>query len=157
MQDIDEDCIYDLVVSLSWCVHYCSDEKEIFNVLRAMRRSLRPSGRLLLQIAHSANLPTQWMEDIEPGPDGIINDVSLKYRFRADPLRRGRTHAEYKYSCRSRGEAFSETHILEVTDAFALRRAAIRAGFERVELWNNFKRDPFTTSGSVFLTGRKPD
>jgi SAM-dependent methyltransferase len=157
MQDIDECCEYDLVVSLSWCLHYCSDEEDIYRTLCAMLRSLRPSGRLLLQVAHGLNLPSLLMEDKEHGPDGLIDDVSLKYRFRSDPCVSSRTYADYEYSCRSRGEAFAETHTLQVTDVFVLRDLATTAGFVSVEIWNSYKRDPFTTSGSVFLSGIKPD
>lgn len=157
MQDIDECSEYDLVVSLSWCLHYCADEEEIFRVLCAMWRSLRPSGRLLLQVAHGANLPSSLMEDKELGPDGLIDDVSLKYRFRSDACDKRRIYADYEYSCTSRGEAFAETHILQVTDAFELQDLATRAGFVTLEIWNSYKRDSLTTSGSVFLTGLKPE
>jgi SAM-dependent methyltransferase len=153
MQALDEHGQYALVVSLSWCVHYCSGEEELRNVLCRMRDALHPGGRILLQVAHSVNLAPGWMEDRECGPDGMCGDVSLKFRFRHDDTAPARLLADYAYTCQSRNEAFSETHVLEVADVFAVRRLAGEAGFTEVEIWNSYQRDAFDTSGSAFLTG----
>lgn len=153
MQDFDEDRQYELLVSLSWCVHYCSGEDELLDVLRRMYRALRPGGRILLQIAHAANLTTAWMEDVECGPDGMPGDVSLQFRFRRDPAGPQRLFADYVYTCLSRHEKFSETHVLEVADAFAMRRLVCEVGFSDVQIWNSCRRDVFAAGGSVFLTG----
>ncbi len=157
MQNLDEHRKYDLVVSLSWCIHYCSNENEVLDVLRSIWCSLRSSGRMLLQIAHGPNLPTQWIEDLEAGPNGQSDDVSLRYRFRADAVVSGRTLADYEYSCKSTLETLSETHVLEVTNAVVVGGIASVAGFVDVEIWDSFKRDRFASNGSVFLTALKSE
>src|SRR5438128_1754439 len=55
MQDLDEEARFDLIVSLSWSIHYCAGEEELTDMLRRLRRALVPGGRLLLQVAHASN------------------------------------------------------------------------------------------------------
>lgn len=153
MQDLSASNRYDLAVSLSWCVHYCADEIELVDVFRRIHAALAPGGRVLLQVAHSPNLASDWMEDLEPGPSGLMDDISLRFRFRRDQVQDGLLHADYAYTCASTGEKFSETHDLRVTDISVLRRLLIEASFDNVEVWDSWRRDAFSNGGNVFITG----
>ncbi|SFU25882.1 class I SAM-dependent DNA methyltransferase [Paraburkholderia aspalathi] len=153
MQDLQAAERYDLVASLSWCIHYCADETEMADVLRRIKKALVPGGRIVLQVAHSPNLNSEWMQDWECGPTGIEDDVSLRFRFRRDATIDSLLHADYAYACSSNGEAFAETHDLRVTDVTVLRQLLIDESFDRVEIWDSWRRDAFSRGGNVFVTG----
>lgn len=152
MQDIDEVDFYDLIVSMSWSIHYCAGEDELVNVLHRLRRALVPGGRVLLQVAHSPNLGDEWREDHEAGPDGEPRDVSLRFRFRRDEVVAGRLNADYVFACRSRREVFEESHVLEGADALQIAQLFRKAGFTEPVIWNSWRRDVALTNGSVFVT-----
>ncbi|TXC79106.1 class I SAM-dependent DNA methyltransferase [Paraburkholderia azotifigens] len=157
MQELDQRDCYDLVVSLSWCVHYCADRNELQDVVERMYRSLRPGGRLLLQVAHADNLSNEWLEDREMGPAGLPDDVVLRFRFRTAPGRSDVMLADYGFVCHSLGEAFSETHELNVANAIEIADMLHVSRYDDVQIWDSWKRDPFASSGNVFVTGlRRP-
>lgn len=152
MQDLDEHGRYDLVVSLSWSIHYCSDAAELSDILGRIRAALVPGGGLLLQVAHGPNLGSDWREDREPGPSSIPDDIVLCYRFRPDKSTK-RLYADYMYRCASLDETLEETHTLEVADVTSVSHLVERAGFRTVEIWNSCQRDEFSQSGMVFIWG----
>ena len=152
MQEIGEKNCYDLIVSMSWSIHYCANRSEITEVLRRLRRALLPGGRILLQVAHSPNIVDEWREDRESGPDGEPDDVSLRFRFWRDSFVAGRMNAEYVFECRSRREAFNESHVLEVADALQIAELFQQSGFENPVIWDSCRRDVALTNGSVFVT-----
>lgn len=155
MQDLDEVGTCDLLVSLSWCVHYCSGPEELRKTIHQMRRSLRSGGRLLLQLAHGPNLnPSPW-EDRESGPDGAPDDISLGVQFSFEPSRNC-VNATYWFSMASTGESLEETHALHVADATEVAALARAEGFIGTVLWDSFRRDAFERSGSPFLYGIVP-
>jgi SAM-dependent methyltransferase len=153
MQYLDEQSRYDLVVSLSWSIHYCADAADLSDILSRIRTALVPGGGLLLQVAHGPNLGEGWREDRELGPTGIEDDISFRYRFRPDSST-SRVYADYAYGCRSLDETLEETHILEMADASAVAHLIEAAGFYTVEIWNSWRRDEFSQSGIVFVWGR---
>jgi SAM-dependent methyltransferase len=155
MQELDEFQRYDLVVSLSWSIHHCSGEVEFADILRRIRRALAPRGRLLLQIAHSANISEEWVEDKEIAPDGTPDGVSLRFRFRRDPSAPGRLLADYAYRCPSLGEAVEETQTLEVADANVVQRSIRAAGFTEVLAWDSWRREPLSNRADPFVSGRR--
>lgn len=152
MQDLDELSRYNLVVSLSWSIHYCSDSTELADILRRIRAALVPGGGLLLQVAHGPHLAEGWREDRETGPSGLPGDVVLRYRFRPEPSTR-RLYADYEYRCESLQEELEETHVLEMTDALDVVRLVEQAGFNSVTLWDSWRRDTFAHSGNVLIWG----
>ncbi len=156
MQDLAEHERYDLIVCLSWSLHYCADDHELGDILRRMRAALVLGGVVLLQVAHGENVVSEWVEDRETGPTGIPEDVVFRFRFRPGGDRPRRMQADYAYFCGSENEAFSETHTLAVTSASEISEAVARAGFDGVEIWDSWHRDPFATSASPFICGRKP-
>jgi len=152
MQDLDEQSRYDLVVSLSWSIHYCADAAELSDILGRIRAALVPGGALLLQVAHGPNLGGEWGEDLETGPSGISDDIALRYRFRAD-ISTKRVHADYAYSCASLGESLEETHTLEVADAIIVANLIEVSGFRAVEIWDSWRRDAFSQSSMALIWG----
>lgn len=152
MQNLDEENCYELVVSLSWSIHYCADAAELSDVLGRIRTALGPGGALLLQVAHGPNLGSGWAADLEAGPDGIADDIEFRYRFRSEG-RGSRVFADYTYRCDSRDEVLEETHTLEVADATTMARLLEAVGFLGVEIWDSWRRDAFSKSGSVFIWG----
>jgi SAM-dependent methyltransferase len=153
MQELSEVDRYNIVVSLSWCVHYCADHGELQDVVRRMYRALRPGGRLLLQIAHAGNLSNEWREDRETGPNGLPDDVVLRFRFRSAENQPDVVLADYGFVCRSLCESFNETHELRVANAVEVAQMLKTAAFDGVEIWNSWKREPLRDSGNVFVTG----
>lgn len=152
MQEVDEEAVYDIIVSLSWTLNYCQGRTELLDIMRRFNRALRPGGRLLLQVAHAANVDGSVMEDREPGPRGEENDVALRYRFvRLDgeeyPMR-----VEYTYTCNSLHEMADEQHILRMADAFEVARCVQESGLAEVEIYNSWRRDPFQGSPSPFVS-----
>ena len=159
MQQLVADSAYDLIVALSWTVNYCAGVDELFDVLTRMRRALTPRGRILLQVAHAAHVDGEPMQDSEPGPTGIEDDVTLRYRFAAVGAEGSEMQAEYSYSCRSLDEHLSEAHLLRATDARGVAQQMRDVGFERVEVYDSWRRDPFHRSASPFIEaarGGKP-
>jgi SAM-dependent methyltransferase len=152
MQGLDDIARYDFIVSTSWSIHYCSGERELLDILMRARCALASVGRLLLQVAHGPNLREEWCEDREPGPEGVPDDISLRYRFSRDEAFPGRLNAEYVYRCKSTGEAMEESHVLEAADAMIVARTARSAGFDDVQTWNSWRRDALSSSGSVWVT-----
>jgi SAM-dependent methyltransferase len=153
MQDLATRNCYDIVVSLSWCIHYCRSVGELRATIARMNESLGPGGRLLLQVAHGPNLPAEWAEDREIGPTGLADDVRLRFRFQSDPTRADTLFADYEFNCASTGESFNETHQLNVVNANIIAELTRDAGFDYVEIWNSWRRDAFADSGNVFVTG----
>ena len=155
MQEIDEEGAYDLVVALSWTLNYSADQDELRDVLGCMHRALRPGGRVLLQVAHAMNVDGLQMEDREPGPSGVADDVVFTYRFVCLNPEGSQMRAEYGYSCRSTDERLRENHLLHVTDVHAVVRCAREVGFGEVEIYDSWRRDPFQRSASPFVSGAK--
>lgn len=155
MEEIDEEDAYDLVVSLSWTVNYCESRESLLDILRRIHRALRPGGRALLQVAHAAHVDGQVMEDREPGPGGEPDDVVFLYRFTrldGDDLPMS---AEYIYASKSLNELVSERHVLHMADAGAVGQCAREAGFEQVEIFDSWRRDPFQRSPCPFVRATK--
>ncbi len=156
MQEIDEYERYDLIVALSWSIHYCADAADMENTLVRIHSALKPGGGLLLQVAHGPNLPREWFEDYEPGPLGVLGDVCFRYRFRSDPERDDGLLADYVYRCTSLGEVFEETHALTMADLHAVARRMENAGLDEPKSWDSWRREPFAGAGSGFLFARRP-
>ena len=152
MQDIDQIECYDLIVAMSWSLHYCSNVQELIDVLSRIWRALTLGGRILLQIAHAANLSDEWMEDRETGPTGEARDVSLRFRFRRDPAIAACIFADYEFKCESLHERMEESHVLVGADAFLIVQMLRESGFSEPVIWNSWRRDATLTSGSVFVT-----
>jgi ubiquinone/menaquinone biosynthesis C-methylase UbiE len=155
MQDIEDVAAYDLVVALSWTLNYCANLHELRDVLRRMYRALRQDGQVLLQVAHAPHVSDEAMEDREPGPTGKEDDVVFTYRFKRFGTDGLKMRAEYEYACKSLDEHVSEEHVLQATDARMVAQCVREAGFERVEIYDSWRRDPFMRSASPFVTGRK--
>lgn len=155
MQDIAAEAAYDLVVALSWTLNYCENLDELTDVLRRMHRALRPGGRLLLQVAHAMHVDGEPMEDREPGPTGVEDDVTFAYRFVRLDSEGLEMRAEYGYSCGSLDERLREKHILRVTDARVVAGCVRETNFAQVEIYDSWRRDPFKSSASPFVTARK--
>lgn len=156
MQDLAEQERYELIVCLSWSIHYCANEAELRSVLRRMRDALLPSGELLLQVAHGPNMLGDWFEDEETGPTGVERDVVLRCRFLASHDGSHRVYADYVYRCDSKGEEFSERHQLECADAIRIAELLNETGFETVELWDSWRRNALAANASPFIRAKKP-
>ena len=134
MQELDKRDCYDIVVSLSWCVHYCANHDELQDVIGRTYRALRPGGRLLLQVAHASNLSDEWLEDRETGPTGLPDDVVLRFRFRSAQNQSDVVFADYDFSCRSLGETFNETHELKMANAVQIAAMLKVSAFDEIEV-----------------------
>jgi SAM-dependent methyltransferase len=156
MQNLEDRGTYDMIVSLSWSIHYCSGPEELRCILSRTYEALRPRGSLLLQVAHGPHASSDPWEDVEVGPSGVSEDVSLRVGFhsrREPPLG---LEVEYAYHCASAGESFAERHVLEVADIHVVRALVEEVGFRSIQLWNSWRRDPFGRSVSPFVWAQCP-
>lgn len=154
MQDLDEREAYDAIVSLCWSFNYCASLVEARDVLTRFRQALRPSGLLILQVAHAANADGRLWEDCEPGPGGEPEDVRFLYQFTPESGDEPRLKARYVYACKSLNELIFEEHRLQAADALALQGIAGRLGFGEIRIYDNWRREPFSSSLSPFLLAR---
>jgi SAM-dependent methyltransferase len=156
MQDLAECSAYDAVVSLSWSFNYGRSFDEAREGLSQFFDSLRPGGRLILQIAHAPNAHGALNEDREPGPDGEPDDVIFLYRFYPVPEQSGELRAQYVYGCKSRKELVSEEHRLFAADARGVAAKASAVGFQNVEVLDSWRGEPLGQSISAFLLAIRP-
>lgn len=155
MQELSESANYDGIVSLSWSFNYVSSFSEAREVLERFFNALSPGGRLILQIAHSANATGALNEDREPGPDGEADDVLFLYRFHPVQEHRGELRAQYVYGCKSRKELVFEEHRLRAADAHEVAELASIVGFRNVELLDSWRGIPLNQSLSAFLVASR--
>ncbi len=156
MQDIRERNAYDGVVSLSWSFNYVQTFSEAREVLERLFHALRPSGTLILQLAHAANAPGTLGEDREPGPRGEEDDIVFLYRFTPAPGQAHVLQAEYVYGCKSTRELHYEMHQLGAADVSEVAALAKGIGFERIELLESWRGEPFHKSVNALLLARRP-
>lgn len=155
MEDLELVATHDLIVSLSWTLNYVAGRDALLDVLRRFHNALRPGGGLLVQVAHAPHVRGELLEDREPGPDGIPDDVTFTYRF--EPLG-GAEHAmraEYAYRCESMAEFLREEHLLRMADAPVVAECIEIAGFRGVALFDSHRLDPFVGSPSPFILAEK--
>lgn len=156
MQDLDDHEAYGAIVSLCWSFNYCRSVAEARDVLLRFYHALRPGGRLLLQVAHSPAATGRLQEDWEPGPEGEERDVQFLYQFNAEPGDEPRLRARYTYACRSLKELFWEEHVLHVADARLVADLVREAGFEDVQVFGSWRREPLEGSIAPFVLAVKP-
>jgi hypothetical protein len=132
-----------LAGSVSWPIHYCQTEAELSDVVRRCRRSLRPGGVLLLQVADEEQMNGSVNFDLEPGPAGEARDTLFRYRFR--PLRDAehRVIAEYAYMSRAHGEHLTEQHELRFASPSLIVNILWNAGFPDVDVLKSPSVSPF--------------
>ncbi len=155
MQDLEENELYDAIISLSWSFNYVVSFREAEEVLRRFLKALRRGGHLILQIAHAPNATGVLKEDREPGPEGQPDDVVLLYRFSAVNEIPGELRAQYVYGCKSQAELFFEEHRLAAADALKVAELAFIVGFERVEVFDSCRGGPLESSVSAFVVARR--
>jgi hypothetical protein len=136
-------------------VNYCAGRAELVDVLGRMRRALRPGGRVLLQVAHAANVDGEGMEDRETGPGGAPGDVVFRYRFVRLEGEDWPMRAEYGYACRSQNEVAEEAHTLRMADASEVASCAREVGFEKVEVYDSWRGNPLQGSASPFVSAAR--
>lgn len=155
MQELDDEAVHDLIVSLAWTLNYCADRVELVDILRRIRRALRPGGRVLLQVAHAPHVDGRLQEDREPGPGGEPDDVTFLYRFTALDGEHLPMRAEYIYACKSMNELLHEQHILHMTDARVIAECARAVGLDSVAIYESWRRDPLAFSPSPFVSASR--
>jgi len=151
MQDLAESKVYDSIVSLSWSFNYLNSFDEIEAVLTRFFKALKPSGRLILQIAHAPNATGELNEDRELGPEGQADDVVFLYRFSQIKDNPAELRAQYVYGCKSRAELLFEEHKLATANASEVAALAGAIGFQEVEVLNSWRGEPLSDSVSPFL------
>jgi uncharacterized protein YegL len=151
----DADLAFDCIVSLSWSLNYCRDRNQLQDVLRRCHRALNHGGRLILQVAHAPHAPSNppaFNVDYEPGPGGP-EDTMLRYRFWAGGV--STIMAEYGFKCASTGEQFEEIHELRVADAMLIVNDLVELEFEKIEVFESWRGEPFGRSISPFVLARR--
>jgi SAM-dependent methyltransferase len=155
MQDLTESEVYDAIVSLSWSFNYVNSFLEAEEVLKRFFKALKPSGHLILQIAHAPNATGELNEDREPGSEGQADDVLFLYRFSRIGDTPTGLRAQYVYACKSRDELLFEEHQLNAADAHKVASRSSAVGFENIKLLNSWRCEPLDQSVSVFLLARR--
>jgi SAM-dependent methyltransferase len=156
MQELDDAERYDAIVCLGWTINYCASLDEARDVLGRFALALRPGGKLVAQVAHAAHATGKLREDREAGPDGCEDDVLFFSRFTRVESPEPTLRADYVYACRSLGELLHETHDLHAADVLRIAELAEGSGFETIQVYDSWRRDPFRRSVSPFLAADRP-
>jgi SAM-dependent methyltransferase len=142
MQDIADESAYDVVCSLSWTIHYCETETELYDVVRCCRRALRDGGLLLLQVANDELMTGAVNVDREPGPSGP-DDTLLIHRFHPLHDVEHCVIADYIYISRTYNELLSEQHQLRFASPPVIAKAERQSGFLDVAVTISASPSPF--------------
>ena len=145
MQEITDDSAYDVVCSLSWTIHYCKSETELYDVVVRCRNALRSRGLLVLQVADDRQMRGAVQIDQEPGPSGEPNDTLLIHRFQPRHDNTHTVYADYVYVSLASGELLSERHQLNLAHPSLVASALQRAGLSEIRLINEGTLSPFVT------------
>jgi len=156
MQDLTESEVYDSIVSLSWSFNYVNSFHEAEELLNRFFRALKPTGHLILQIAHAPNATGVLNEDREPGPEGQLDDVLFLHRFSQVKDSPGELRGQYVYGCKSRAELFFEEHKLCAADAREVAALSSAVGFQNVEIFDSWHGERLKRSISAFLLAIRP-
>lgn len=155
MQTFESQEPFDCIVSLSWSINYCGDHVQLQDLLQRCYRALNPGGELILQVAHAPNAATTvpiFLVDKELGSTGV-QDIVFSYRFWAED--QATMLAEYHFECVSTKESFRETHRLQGANALSIATLLVAAGFERIEVLNDWRGQRLKSSISPFILARK--
>lgn len=156
MQELADVQRWGAVVALGWVLNYCRSLAEAEDVLRRFYRALRPGGAMVLQLAHAAHASGHWEAERLPGPAPELGDVVLGICYAPLAGPEPRLRASFHYSCLGLGEEFEEEHLLHAADAWQVAARVRETGFEQVELFDSWAREPFTSSASPLLIARRP-
>lgn len=154
MENIIDESNYDGLCALSWVINYAADACAARNILGRFRRALRPGGKLLLHTAHAPNMNGKVLEDREPNPAGVEEDIIFLFQFTATGA--DTALARYVYAAKSLGELAWEEHILAVADAHLLARLCGEVGFDNVQVFGSWRCDPLGTSISPWVVAEVP-
>lgn len=145
MQDFDEDARYDVIISLSWTLHYCDDEADMRRIVSALAKGLIAGGLLLLQVANPDRMNAGPKIDRESGPDGQPDDILFIHRFSPQPGPGAEVLADYIYVGESTGELLIERHRLRCCDPGLVAQAMCEAGLVDVSIVDPASVSPFVT------------
>jgi SAM-dependent methyltransferase len=143
MQEISEENTYDVICSLSWAIHYCETEMELYDVIRRCRRALRVGGLLLLQVANDEVMTGAVNVDCEQSLLGQPNNTIFIHRFRPLCDLDHRVIADYVYASPTYGELLSEQHELRFASAAVVAAALRNSEFQHISVINSASISPF--------------
>lgn len=155
MQALDAQQAFEGLISLCWSFNYCDSLQDAQRILDRFAAALCPGGMMVLQLAHAPNARGTLQEDREVGPLGEVDDVRLLYRFTSAEEEEPTLIAEYVYACHSLNELLFETHMLRAAEASRVAELVASAGFEKIQIYDSWRREPLRNSLSPFLVARR--
>ena len=149
MQDITDRHAYDVVCALSWSIHYCESEAELYDVVARCHGALRSGGLLVLQVADDRQMTGAVKVDREPGPSAEPDDTLLIHRFRPQHDEAHTVDADYVYVSCASDELLSERHQLNLANPSVVATVLQRGGFSEVRVINEGSLSPFVTGNKA--------
>jgi SAM-dependent methyltransferase len=146
---------FNCVTSLSWSLNYCNSVAQFFNVLQRIHGVLLPGGIIIMEVPNAAAARGTVVEERKPGPTGLPDDVIFLFCLEPREGESRQIAAHYVYACKSLNELLCEEHILNLADPFLVADLTCRAGFEKVSVYDSFRKNPLAGSVSPFVVGCK--
>ncbi len=147
---------FDCVASLSWSLNYCISTAQFFTALQRIYGVLRPGGLIILEVPNAGAAHGTVLEERKPGPTGVPEDVIFIFCLKAREGDSRQIAAQYVYACKSLNELMCEEHILNIAEPLLVANLTRQAGFEKVVIYDSFRKNPFAGSVSPFVVGCKP-
>jgi ubiquinone/menaquinone biosynthesis C-methylase UbiE len=136
---------FDAALNLFTSLGYLGDEEDV-KVLAAIRRVLRPGGRLVLETMHRDRLVTDFSES----DWHLMGEGRLLLEQRTwDPVTGVAQSTQTLIG--STGERESRTFSVRTYSATELMAMLDRAGFSDAKAYGSFTAEPFTTSSRLVI------
>lgn len=148
MLDLEKNDIFnntDALLCFGNTLVHLSSEEEIIEFLRQAKTTLKPGGKLMIQIINYDRI----FNDKISGLPTIEND-SIKFVRNYHYTDRNALDFETILSIKENGEEIRNTISLFPILKYELIRLAQKAGFHNILVYGNFKRDPYLP-GSIPL------
>jgi ubiquinone/menaquinone biosynthesis C-methylase UbiE len=140
---------FDAALNLFTSLGYLGDEEDV-KVLAAIRRVLRPGGRLVLETMHRDRLIAVWSDN----DWRLLGEGRMLLEQRTFDPGTGVSQTT-QTMIESGGERDSRTWSVRVYSATELLKMVERAGFSDVKSYGSFDADPLTTSSRLVIVATR--
>lgn len=138
---------FDLIFCIGNSLVHLEDNDEILKFLRACKSCLNPNGKILLQIVNYDRILDKNIKSL-PTIENKDADLTFEryYEYIGD-----RRKIEFETVLKVAGNEFGNKVYLHPIRSQELRDLLVEAGFENIELYGNFKKDPYDPEESLPL------
>jgi SAM-dependent methyltransferase len=140
---------FDAAFNLFTSLGYLGDDEDV-KVLAAIRRVLRPGGKLVLETLHRDRLIETWSDNSWR----LMGEGRLLLEQRTFDLLTGVSQSTQTL-IDGRGERETRTFSVRVYTATELLRMLERAGYADAKAYGSFEGDPFTTATRLVMVATR--